>query len=132
MKYDKIENMLASIVELLNHIDDTQKDILDLSERTVMAFHAYMEKNHLLHDTETLKAFQYQDIMAQQINAISEIVENIGKDIQVISKDQNDLDNRLIKLIKCLTASTNIAKEKKETLNGNALNPNNGEIIEYF
>lgn len=136
MEYGKTDDILTSIVEILKHIEDVQKDILDLSERSALTFHTFIEENQLVPDAKTLQGFQYQDIISQQISAVSEAITTIEKNISVylhaVKQDQNMLGASIEKLSSKLMKSLQIAKEKQEAFSGNAIDPNHGDEIAFF
>ncbi|MFA5214955.1 hypothetical protein [Sulfuricurvum sp.] len=136
MEYGKTEDILSSIVDILKHIESVQKDVLELSERSVMTFHTFIEENHLTPDAKTLEGFQYQDIITQQLSAVSEAIGMIEANINVylhaVKHDQNTLGASIEKLSSKLMKSLQTAKEKQEAFSGNAIDPNHGESIEFF
>lgn len=136
MQYNKTEDALASIVDILKHIDNVQRDVLELSERTIMAFHTCMEEHRLQHNAETIKAFQYQDIITQQIDSVSEAIGSIEKNITIylhaVREDRNMLGGSIEKLSNKLAQSLKTAQEKRGAFSGNAIDPDNGKSIEFF
>ncbi len=136
MDYLKTEDVLSSIIDILKHIDNVQKDVLELSEQTVITFHTYMKDHDLEHSAETLKAFQYQDIITQQIDAVSDAINNIEKNITVylhaLKEDHNTLGGSIEKLSNKLAQSLKIAQEKRDAFSGNAIDPHHGEDIAFF
>lgn len=136
MESRKTENILSSIVDILKHIEEVQNDILELSERSVVTFHGLILQHSLLPDEKTLQAFQYQDIITQQLSAISEAIEAIEKNITVylhaLKEDPNMLGDNIEKLSNCLIKSLQTAKKKQEAFSGNALEIKKEESIEFF
>ncbi len=136
MGFNKTEDVLSSIVDILKHIQDVQKEVLDLSERSTVTFHQFIEENNMVPDSKTLEGFQYQDIITQQLTAVSEAIMSIEKNISVylhaVRQDQNLLGNSIEKLSSKLVKSLETAKEKRDAFSGNAIDPNHGESIEFF
>lgn len=136
MEYGKTDDILLSIVEILKHIEEVHKDILELSERSALTFHTFIEESHLTPDAKTLEGFQYQDIISQQISAVSEAIITIEKNISVylhaVSHDHKTLGASIEKLSLKLTKSLEIAKEKQKAFSGNSIDPHHGESIEFF
>lgn len=136
MEYGKTENILSSIVEILKHIKDVQKDVLELSERSAISIHNYLETNNLQPDEKLVEGFQYQDIITQQLSAVSEAIVTIENNINVylhaVKLDQNTLGMSIEKLSFKLMKSLQTAKDKQEAFSGNAINPSHGESIEFF
>ncbi len=136
MEYGKTEDILTSIVEILKHIEGVQKDVLELSERSALSVHHYLEANNLIPDEKIVEGFQYQDIITQQLSAVSEAIGMIEANINVylhaVRHDQNTLGASIEKLSFKLTKSLQTAKEKQEAFSGNSINPHHGEAIEFF
>jgi len=136
MENKKTEDILSSIIEILRHIDSVQKDIAELSERSAKCFHGLIETNSMIADEETLKAFQYQDIITQQIGAVSDAIAAIECNIRIylkaVKEDRNMLGDSIEKLSTKLTKSLETAKERKYAFMGNAIDENKGSQIEFF
>lgn len=136
MGFTKTEDVLSSIVEILKHIQEVQKDVQDLSERSTVSFHQFIEKNNLIPDEKTLEGFQYQDIIIQQLSAVSEAIVTIEKNITVylhaVKHDQSMLGESIDKLSGKLMKSLQTAKEKQEAFSGNAIDPKHGDSIAFF
>ena len=136
MGFSKTQDILSCIVEILKHIESVQKDVQELSERSVVSFHTFIEKNNLIADEKTLEGFQYQDIITQQLSAVSEAIAAIEKNITFylhsVKHDQNTVKECNEKLTTALIKSLQTAKEKQEAFSGNAINSSQGESIEFF
>ncbi|MFA6189841.1 MAG: hypothetical protein WC680_11245 [Sulfuricurvum sp.] len=136
MEYSKTEDILSSIVEILNHIKSVQKDVLELSELSSVSFYNFIGMHNLTPNEETLKGFQYQDIITQQLSAVSEAIVSIEQNITVylhaVKQDQNMLGSSIDKLSSKLMKSLQTAKEKQDAFSGNAINPSHGEELEFF
>lgn len=136
MEYGKTEDILSSIVEILKHIEAVQNDVLELSERSAMTFHTFIEENNLVPDAKTLEGFQYQDIITQQLSAVSEAITMIEGNINVylhaLKHDQDTLGASIEKLSSKLMKSLQTAKDKQEAFSGNSIDPHHGEDIAFF
>jgi hypothetical protein len=136
MGFTKTEDVLSSMVDILRHIENVQKDVMELSERSVVTFHGFMEENSLQPDEKVLEVFQYQDIITQQLSAVSEAIGTIEKNISVylhaVKHDQNALGMSIEKLSAKLMKSLQTAKEKQKAFSGNSIDPHHGESIEFF
>jgi len=136
MQTQKTENIFLSIVDILTHIEAVQKDVSQLSERSAVYFHKIIEDNKLEADKETLDAFQYQDVISQQLSAVSDAICTIKQSIAVylhsVKEDQATLSDSINKLSNRLAKSLEVAKAKQEAFSGNAINANHGESIEFF
>lgn len=136
MHNSKTEEILMSIVEILKHIEHVQKDVMDLSEHSSSQFCTFMETNGTPADAKMLEAFQNQDIIAQQLSAVSEAVtaieKNIGVYLHAVRQDQNILSESMDKLAQRLARSLKTAKEKQEAFSGNAFGTRRADEIEFF
>lgn len=136
MELHKTENILSSILDILKHIDDVQKDVKELSERSAISFHHFIAHHKLEADEQMLQAFQYQDIVSQQLTAVSETIGMIDKSMSIylhaLNHDERMLGESIDKLSMKLTHSLQIAKEKQEAFSGNALEPKHHDSIEFF
>jgi hypothetical protein len=136
MQHLKTENIFLSIVDILTHIEAVQKDVSNLSERSALCFHKIMEDNKLEANSETLDAFQYQDVISQQLSAVSDAIETIKQSIDIylssVKEDQATLSDSMDKLSSRLTKSLEVAKAKKDAYSGNAIDANHGASVEFF
>ncbi len=136
MRPDKADNILLSIVEILRHIQSVQGDVMELSERSAVRFHNFVTENKLTPNEDVLQAFQYQDIVSQQLGAVSEAIISVEKNIAVylhaVKQDQNTLAESIEKLSTKLTKSLETAREKQEAFSGNAIDGAHGKSIEFF
>ena len=136
MGFHKTEDVFASMIDILKHIENVQKDVMELSERSMVSFHRFIEKNALQPDELMVQAFQYQDIIAQQLSAVSEAImtieTNINLYLHAVKHDQSMLEESIDKLSSKLMKSLQTAKEKQIAFGGNAINPHHGESIEFF
>ena len=136
MRPDKADSILFSIVEILKHIQSVQGDVMELSERSAVRFHNFVTENKLTPNEDVLQAFQYQDIVSQQLGAVREAIVSVEKNIAVylhaVSQDQNTLSESIEKLSAKLTKSLETPREKQEAYSGNAINRANAKTIEFF
>ena len=129
--------ILKSVDELLEHIEDVQKNIKELSSDSLMKMSAYMEKNNFEIDDDIASSFQYQDIITQQLDASIEAINSMRSSMAVFShafKSDEDLANgSLQKLQDKLNLALREAKEKKERFSGKfAQAMDENEEIEFF
>ncbi|WP_373072541.1 hypothetical protein [Sulfurimonas sp.] len=136
MEFSKTENILSSIVDILKHIDDVQNDVVELSERSVLGFNNFLEENSIQPNEKILEVFQYNDIITQQLSAVSDAIAMIEKNIDIylhaVKHDQNALGDSIDKLSGKLMQSLKKAKEKQQAFSGNALRTEHTESIEFF
>jgi len=128
--------ILKSVDELLEHIKDVQTSVKSLSGDSLMNMSAFMEKNGLEVDDEIALAFQYQDIITQQLDASIEAIDSMRSSIEVFShafKSDEDLANgSLLKLQGKLNTALQEAKEKKERFAGQTAKSESDDEIEFF
>ena len=109
---------------------------MELYERSAVRFHDFITENKLTPNEDVLQAFQYQDIVSQQLGAVREAIVSVEKNIAVylhaVSQDQNTLSESIEKLSAKLTKSLETAREKQEAFSGNAINRANAKTIEFF
>lgn len=132
----KTEDILSSIVDILRHIEGVQSDIKELSEKSGESFCRLLEVSGVQPDDEMIKAFQYQDIISQQITAVNDAIASIDKNIEIylkaVKEDRNMLSDSMEKLSTRLIKSLETAKEKKTAFMGNAKSSQSGAQIEFF
>ena len=129
--------ILKSVDELLEHIKDVQTSVKNLSSDSLMNMSAFMEKNKLEVDDDIAIAFQYQDIITQQLDASIEAINSMRSSIEIFShafKSDEDLANgSLLKLQEKLSIALQEAKEKKERFAGQtAGTSSDNDEIEFF
>ncbi len=122
--------ILKSVDDLLEHIKEVQNSVKILSNDSLMSMNSFMQKNNLEIDDEIATAFQYQDIITQQLDASLEAIESMRKSIAIFShayKSDEDLANgSLLKLQEKLNSALAQAKEKKERFSGKS----SGDVAE--
>ena len=129
--------ILKSVDELLEHIKDVQMSVKSLSNDSLMNMSSFMQKNNLEIDDDIATAFQYQDIITQQLDASIEAINSMRSSIEVFShafKSDEDLANgSLLKLQKKLNTALKEAKEKKERFSGKSNDDfSENDEIEFF
>jgi len=129
--------ILKSVDELLEHIKDVQSSVKLLSNDSLMSMNSFMQKNNLEIDDDIATAFQYQDIITQQLDASVEAIDSMRQSIAVFShafKSDEDLANgSLMKLQEKLNNALQEAKEKKERFSGKSNgNISENDEIEFF
>ena len=129
--------ILKSVDALLEHIQDVQTNIKELSSDSLMKMSAFMEKNNLEIDDDIASSFQYQDIITQQLDASLEAINSMRQSIEIFShafKSDEDLANgSLQKLQDKLNAALQEAKDKKERFSGKfAQKSDENDEIEFF
>jgi predicted RNA-binding protein with EMAP domain len=128
--------MLSSVDELLEHIKDVQVDVIELSNDSLMKMSAFMEKNSLEIDEDISIAFQYQDIITQQLNATIEAIDSMRNSIEIFShayqSDESLAAQSILKLQEKLNATLQDAKDKKSRFSGKFAQSHADDEIEFF
>ncbi len=129
--------ILNSVDELLSHIKDVQKDVINLSSESLMMISSFIEKNALEIDNDVATALQYQDIISQQLNATIEAIDSVQSSIYRFSHahqaDENLVVESMKKLQDKLDAALAQAKDKKSRFSGkSADNHTDSDEIEFF
>jgi|FLOH01.1.fsa_nt_gi hypothetical protein len=129
--------ILNSVDELLEHIKDVQSSVKSLSSDSLMSMSNFIQKNNIEIDDDLSTAFQYQDIITQQLDASLEAIDSMRQSIAIFLhafKSDEDLANgSLMKLQEKLNSALEEAKEKKARFSGKS----NGDVsendeIEFF
>ena len=129
--------ILPLMNELLSHIQDVQKDSIDLSSKSLMMIDSFIENNGLSVDDDAATAFQYQDIISQQLTATIEAIESMKQSIDELSAKEHTNENTdsqsMKKLQEKLVAILDEAKDKKNRFSGKfASNDAQTDEIEFF
>ncbi|MFA6136469.1 MAG: hypothetical protein WC667_00145 [Sulfurimonas sp.] len=129
--------ILNSVDELLSHIKDVQKDVINLSRESLMMISGFIEKNALEIDNDVATALQYQDIISQQLNATIEAIDSVQSSIYRFSHayqtDENLVVESVKKLQDKLDAALAQAKDKKSRFSGKSADNNiESDEIEFF
>lgn len=136
MDLHKSDTTWSSVLAILKHIDSVQSTIIELSEHSVFAFQEFIEKEGKHADENVLKAYQYQDVIKQQLNAVKDAIGTIEQSIRVylhaLGHDEMLLEESIDSLSKKLRRSLQIAKEKQAEFSGNAFDAKHHESVEFF
>ena len=128
--------ILDSVDSLLEHIEQVQKDVINLSGDSLLKMSNYIEKNQLEVDDDILTALQYQDIITQQLNATIDAIESMRKSINRFShafeSDENLAQDSMKKLQEKLNVTLAEAKDKKNRFSGKASGDDASDEIEFF
>lgn len=136
MNLQKATCVLVSILDVMEHVQNVQKSVSELLERSAFSFHQFLNERGLSADENVLKAYQYQDVMKQQLIAISNAVLIVEKSIgaYVKSKEHNEesLCTDVDTLLKEIKESLDVAKKQYEDFSGNALDVTHHKEVEFF
>lgn len=136
MDLKKAKSLLMSIVDIMEHVQNVQSNVAQLLERSALSFHQFLEERGLDADENVLKAYQYQDVMKQQLIAISDAVIIVEKSIRAyVYREQGDeeiLCENIDKLLQEIKHSLVRAKKQHEDFSGNALDAKHHKEVEFF
>lgn len=107
---EKVCDVLDTIFE---HIDHVQKDVSMLNFTAMEKINDFIFSSGIDTDDEVFVALQHQDILTQQLTAISELAQSLKKHIHEVSDDFDTLESKFLYALE-------IAKAKKEAYRGNA------------
>jgi hypothetical protein len=111
VKKDDLKTVLATLESAMGHIKEVQTNIITLNHEAMTLLNDAIFDADLELSDEGFVALQHQDILTQQLNATSELMDMVTKHIQ-----DDDFD----KLARNIEASIEVAKAKKEAFSGNA------------
>ncbi len=127
--------MFSSMSHLLEHIQEIEKEIIELSEKSTLVFGELIEKNSIEVDEQVTQVLQRQDMISQQLNATVDAIEEAKRSIQKcqvgIQNDAQSVQRELEELDRALQNILVNAKEKKEAYSGYFHSQNDNEI-EFF
>lgn len=128
--------LLNSVDNLLEHIEEVQKDVISLSGESLLKMSNYIEKNNLEVDEDITTALQYQDIVTQQLSATVEAIESMRQSIARFShafeSDENLAQDSMKKLQEKLNTTLAEAKDKKNRFSGKTSDDEVLDEIEFF
>ena len=123
MVEEKTRAVFGVLQRSLEHIKMVQSNIITLNlESMTMLSDEIFDADVEISD-DGFVALQHQDILTQQLNATSELIEMISKHINESSDEE---------LEKNISASLDVAKAKKDAFSGNAFDHKHEEIVELF
>ena len=123
MVEEKTRAVFGVLQKSLEHIKMVQSNIITLNlESMTMLSDEIFDADVEISD-DGFVALQHQDILTQQLNATSELIEMISKHINESSDEE---------LEKNISASLDVAKAKKDAFSGNAFDHKHEEIVELF
>ncbi len=127
--------MLSSINDLLEHIQEVEKDIVELSQNSTLVFGEFLEKNGIEPDENVTHALQRQDMISQQLSATIEVIDKAKSTLELFQEsalnDDGSIGEALEQLDVALGNALKDAKEKKEAFSGHFHSQDDNEI-EFF
>ena len=126
---------LHTLDGLLEHIKSVERETIEMTQKAQLQVVRFIEKKSLILDDETLEVMQYQDIIAQQLGATIEAIENAQKHLQYFTRAFNEDDSlaaeNLEKMHGKLTSALNRAREKHSAFGGK-IQHQDDDGIEFF
>ena len=128
--------LLNSVDNLLEHIEEVQKDVINLSGESLLKMSTYIEKNNMEIDEDISTALQYQDIITQQLTATVDAIESMRSSIKRFShafeNDESLAQDSMKKLQDKLNITLADAKDKKNRFSGKTSSNEATDEIEFF
>ena len=128
--------LLNSIDSLLEHLEEVQKDVIGLSNDSLLKMSGYIEKHNIEIDDDISTALQYQDIITQQLSATVEAINSMRSSINRFShafeNDEGLASESIKKLQDKLSITLAEAKDKKNRFSGKTSQDEADDEIEFF
>ena len=109
---DQAQEVCVVLENIFEHIKSVQEDISKLNFEAMQQVNDLIFSSGIEVDDEVFVALQHQDILTQQLSAISELSETLVKHLQRY-EDYETLESKFL-------AALEIAKAKKEAYRGRA------------
>jgi hypothetical protein len=126
---------LHTLDGLLEHIKSVEGETIELTKKAQLQMIRFIEQQGLTPDDETLEVMQYQDIIAQQLGATIEAIENAQTHLQSFirsfSEDDSLATQNLEKMQSKLTSALERAKEKHSAFGGK-IQHQDDDGVEFF
>ena len=119
VKRDELDKVLATLQAAMGHIKEVQTSIIGLNHDSMTLLNDVVFDADLELSDEAFVSLQHQDILTQQLNATSELLEMITKHV-----DEGNFEA----LDKNIIASIEVAKAKKEAFSGNAFEEKHEQV----
>jgi hypothetical protein len=128
---------LETVNRLLEHIKEVETDTIELSRKSQLQLSRFIEKHQLPVDDETAEAMQYQDIIAQQLTATIEAIQDVQENIRhfnhAFEKDEANAIKSLDNMQNKLTSALEQAQQKRNRFAGKTADGHgDDEGIEFF
>jgi hypothetical protein len=119
-----IEDVLTSILAILEHIKKVENEIVALTQKSSGILVKEIRTKCNTVSTEVLEAIQLQDIIAQQFSAIAEAIEAmeryLGIHMHTLRTDNEILNTSIQKLYKKMIDSLDEAQKKQASFSGHS------------
>ncbi|QSZ42288.1 hypothetical protein GJV85_09275 [Sulfurimonas aquatica] len=128
--------ILKCVDELLTHIKSVEENVIKLSNDSLMNMSTFMEENSLEIDDKLSSAFQYQDIITQQLSATIEAIDSMKSSMNRFTtsyeSDESLTEQSMVKLQEKLTDTLEKAKDKNNRFSGKFSQDSSDDEIEFF
>ena len=137
MNTSELENVFISITSILEHIENANNDISAMMERSSTAIVLELsECKKEVFSPELTEAIQLQDIINQQIQAVSGAIGDMQKSLHVylhsVRTDHSILNQGMKKLHNKMNTALEEAKRKHDAFSGRVNRSDLDDSIEYF
>ena len=137
MNTSELEHVFVSITSILEHIENTNYDISNMMEKSsTIIVKELTESKKDGFSQELIEAIQLQDIISQQVQAVSgalgEMQKNIDAYLHSVRTDHSILNQGMKKLHHKMDAALQEAKRKHDAFAGRTHNDDADECIEFF
>jgi uncharacterized protein YjgD (DUF1641 family) len=119
IKKDEVHSLLTTLQEMMEHIKEVQTNIIGLNHESMTMLNDVVFDADIDLNDDVFVALQHQDILTQQLNATSELLEMVTRHVN---------DSSFEELEKNITASVDVAKAKKEAFSGNAFEQKHEQV----
>lgn len=114
--------VLRSLLELLRHVQEVERDVMELSRKSTLKVSEILSRNKVPMDEDAAWVMQHQDIISQQLSATTEAIgvieQYINRYLSSLEEDTNMVESSITKLDEKLQRSLEIAREKKGSFTG--------------
>ncbi len=132
-----IENVFVSITSILEHIENANNNITNMMEKSSNVIVAEISEHHKEgFSSELSEAIQLQDIISQQLQAVSSAIGDMQKNIDVylhsVRTDHSILNQGIIKLQEKMNIALEEAKRKHDAFSGSTSFTDQEASLEFF
>lgn len=137
-KYIGIEDVLTSILDILEHIKQVEGEIITMSNKSSEVFVKEIRSKSNLLTPEVLVAIQLQDIISQQFSAIAEAIESMKSHLEIhkhtLRADNAILNSNIQRLYTKMLYSLDEARAKQASFSGhsNVKTEDREDEIDFF
>jgi hypothetical protein len=137
MNTSELENVFISITSILEHIENTNNDITVMMNHSSSVIVSELSKCTKEGFSQELnEAIQLQDIINQQINAVSDAIGDMQKSLDVylhsVRTDHSILNQGMKKLHHKMNIALEEAKRKHDAFSGRVNRGDLDDSIEFF